>query len=179
MRSPLMQATVAAAAVIALSPLGTASAADPSDIGDITCHGGSLTVQFNPGATFFRSTVRMSASGEMGTCSSSQHPEITGGAVKLEASLTANCPGPFGPGYVKATINWNDGTKTVIDQTIFRGDERSFSLEGGSTTGRFAGGYARANGRTTSNLIEISAACASAGLTSYASTINEFAVGDI
>ncbi|MEV0579460.1 hypothetical protein [Streptomyces sp. NPDC050392] len=180
MRSPLVSAAVAAAALIALSPLGPAAAAEPAGIGDVICNGGSLNVQFNPGVTFSNNTVRLSANGEMGICSSATHPEITGGTVRFEAGLTAKCPGPFGPGYAKATINWNDGTRTVIDQTTFRGDSASFSLEGGSIdAGTFAGGTARANGRTTSNLIELGAGCVLGGVTSYSATIDQFAVGDI
>ncbi|MYS20978.1 hypothetical protein GA0115240_124234 [Streptomyces sp. DvalAA-14] len=180
MRSPLISAAVAAAAVIVLAPVSPASAADPDGIGDVTCHGGSLDVQFNPGVTFSKNTVRLSANGELGNCSSRRHPKITGGTIRLEASLTAQCPGPYGPGYAKATIYWNDGTRTVIDQTTFRGDAQSFSLEGGSiATGSYAGGTARANGRTTSSSIELGAACVSGGLTSYSATIDQLAVGDI
>ncbi|WP_330461636.1 hypothetical protein OIB37_35095 [Streptomyces sp. NBC_00820] len=180
MRSSLLSAAVAATAVIALSPLSQASAADLADIGDITCHGGALNVQFNPGITFSKNTVRLSANGDMGICSSSTHTGITGGTVQIEASLTAQCPGPYGPGYAKATINWNDGTRTVIDQTTFRGDASSFSLEGGSiATGSFAGGTARAHGRTTSNLIELGAGCVLGGVTNYTAMIDQFAVGDI
>ncbi|MBW5249201.1 hypothetical protein JGS39_09280 [Streptomyces sp. P01-B04] len=180
MRSPLMAAAVTAAAVIALSPLSPASAADPADIGDIVCHGGSFNVQFNPGLTFSQNTVRLLANGEMGTCHSAVHPKITGGTVRVEASLSAACPGPFGPGYAAATINWNDGTRTVVDQSTFRGDTTSFSLEGGSIAdGTFAGGTTRANGRTTSNQVELGAACVVGGLTSYSATIDDFSVGDI
>ncbi|MEV0781288.1 hypothetical protein [Streptomyces sp. NPDC050428] len=77
------------------------------------------------------------------------------------------------------TINWDDGSRTVIHQSTFRGDAQSFSLEGGSIAdGTFADGTARANGRTTSNLIEFGAGCVTGGLTSYAATIDQFAVGD-
>lgn len=180
MRSPLISTAVAAAALIALSPLSPATAAEPSSIGDVVCNGGSLNVQFNPGVTFSKNTVRLSANGEMGLCSSTAHPKITGGTIHFEARLTARCPGPYGPGYAKATINWNDGSRTVIDHTTFRGEAASFSLEGGSIAdGTFAGGTARAQGRTTSPESELGAACVTGGLTSYTATIDEFAVGDI
>ncbi|WP_405974383.1 hypothetical protein OG496_40505 [Streptomyces sp. NBC_00988] len=180
MRSPLISAAVAVAAVIALSPLSPASAADPADIGDISCHGGSLTVQFDPGITFAKNTVRLSANGELGICSSAAHPKITGGTVRIEASLTAVCPGPIGPGYAKVTISWNDGSRTVINQSTFRGDAQSFSMEGGSISdGTFAGGTARAHGRTTSNLVELGAACVLGGITSYTASIDGLDVGDI
>ncbi|MFJ9381694.1 hypothetical protein [Streptomyces sp. NPDC101455] len=65
-------------------------------------------------------------------------------------------------------------------QSTFRGDAQSFSLEGGSiATGAFAGGTARANGRTTSNPIELGAGCVLGGVTGYAATIDQFSVGDI
>ncbi|MFC8076844.1 hypothetical protein ACFUN8_15080 [Streptomyces sp. NPDC057307] len=180
MRSPFISAAVATAAVIALAPLGPAAAAAPSGIGDIVCNGGSLNVQYDPGITFSKNTVRLAAIGEMGICRSESHPEITGGTVRVESALTGACPGPVGPGYAKVTINWNDGSRSVIDQSTFRGDAQSFSLEGGSiATGSFAGGTARANGRTTSNLIELGAGCVLGGVTSYAATIDQFAVGDI
>lgn len=180
MRSPFISAAVATAAVIALAPLGPATAAAPSEIGDISCNGGSLNVQYDPGITFSKSTVRLTANGEMGICNSQNHPKITGGTVRVESALTGACPGPVGPGYAKVTINWNDGSRTVIDQSTFRGDAQSFSLEGGSIAdGSFAGGTARANGRTTSNLIELGAGCVLGGVTSYAATIDQFAVGDI
>ncbi|WP_326774544.1 hypothetical protein [Streptomyces sp. NBC_01445] len=179
MRSPLMSAAVAAAA-IALSPLGQASAAAPADIGHVVCNGGALSVQYNPGITFAKKTLQLSANGDMGNCTSKSHPKITGGSIQFQASLPAQCPGPIGPGYAKATIYWNDGTRTVIDQTTFRGDTQSFSLEGGSiATGAFAGGTARGSGRTTSNLTELGARCVVGGLTDYGATIEQFAVGDI
>ncbi|MEU8484374.1 hypothetical protein [Streptomyces sp. NPDC048641] len=175
-----MSAAVAAAAVVALSPLSQASAAAPADIGHVACYGGALSVQFNPGITFARKIVQLSANGNMGICTSTSHPKITGGTIQFQASLPAQCPGPYGPGYAKATINWNDGSKTVIDQTTFRGDAQSFSLEGGSiANGSFAGGTARANVRTTSNLTELGAGCVLGGVTSYDATIDQFAVGDI
>ncbi|MFI0964642.1 hypothetical protein ACH4S8_25080 [Streptomyces sp. NPDC021080] len=180
MRSPFVSAAVAAAAVIALAPLSPAAAADPSAIGDVVCSGGSLNVQYNPGITFSKNTVRLTANGEMGTCTSSNHPKITGGTVRIESALTAACPGPIGPGYAKVTINWNDGSRTVIDQSSLRGSTQSFSLEGGSVAnGTFAGGTARAHVRTTSDQVELGAACATSGLTSYAAAIDDFAVGDI
>jgi hypothetical protein len=178
LRSIVLAGAAALAAGFCIAPAQVAFAAD--DIGDVVCHGGSFNVQFNPGVTFSKNTVRLSANGEMGICNSKKFPKITGGTVRAEASLTAACPGPVGPGYAKVTISWNDGSKSVINQSSFRGDAQSFSFEGGSVdTGSFAGGTARANGRTTSNLIELGAGCALGGLTSYAATIDEFAVGDI
>jgi hypothetical protein len=178
-RSPLISAAVAAAAVIALAPCTSASAAD--DIGNVVCNGGSVNVLFNPGVKFSKNAVRLAVSGDMGICRSANHPRITGGTIRIAASFTAACPGPLGPGYAKVTVDWNDGSKTVIDQSVFRGDAQTFSLEGGYIgTGRFANGTARANGRTTSNLVELGAGCASSdGMTGYSATIDEFAVGEI
>jgi hypothetical protein len=178
-RSPLTAAAVAAAAVIALAPASPASAAD--DIGDVVCNGGSVNLLFNPGVKFSKTTVRLAASGDMGTCTSAKYPRITGGTLRIQAALNAACPGPLGPGYTKVTIDWNDGTKTVINQSTFRGDAQTFTLEGGSVdTGPFTNGTARATGRTTSNLVELGAACASGeGMTGYSATIDEFAVGEI
>ncbi|WP_066363089.1 hypothetical protein [Herbidospora mongoliensis] len=176
MRSILWPA-VALALGLGLAPAQSATAAD---IGDVVCNGGVLNLQFNPGLTFSRKTVRLSGSGELGICSSKKYPKITGGTIRVESSLTAVCPGPIGPGYAKVSINWNDGSKTTIDQSTFRGDASSFSLEGGGiAAGAFAGGTARANGRTTSNLIEIGAGCVLSGVTSVATTIDQFAAGDI
>lgn len=180
MRSSLISAAVAATAVIALAPLSAASAAAPAGIGDVVCSGGSLTVRFNPGITFSKNTVRLLARGDMGTCSSMAHPEITGGAVQIEATVPAACAGPIGPGVAKTTITWNNGSRTVIDQTTFRGDSQSFSLEGGFITdGTFAGGTAQASGRTTTSLVELGAACVNGGLTDYAATIDQFVAGDL
>ena len=180
MRIPLISAAVGAAAMIAaLAPLSPAPAV-ADDIGDVVCHGGTLNVQFNPGITFSRNTVRLSASGEVGLCRSAKYPKITGGTIRIEAALTAACPGPVGPGYAKVTIAWNDGSTSVIHQSTFRGDAQAYSLEGGRVaTGPFAEGTARANGRTTTNLTELGAACVTGGLTGYAATIDELAVGDI
>ncbi|MFD8421788.1 hypothetical protein [Streptomyces sp. NPDC059466] len=179
MRSSFLSAAVAAAAVFALAPSSPA-AAGVEDIGDVTCNGGSLNVHYAPGITFSRNTVRLSADGEMGICSSRTHPRITGGTVRIEASLTAACPGPIGPGWAKVTIDWNDGSRTVVDQASFRGDASSFSLEGGSiAAGTFAGGTARGSGRTATNLAELGAGCVLGGVTGYAATIDQFAVGDI
>lgn len=86
-------------------------------------------MRFDPGVTFAKSAQRLYADGDMGTCSSTTHPEITGGTIRLLASLTAACPRPFGPGYAKATISWNDGSRTVLHQTTFSGDAQSFSLD--------------------------------------------------
>lgn len=117
-------------------------------------------MQFTPGITFPNKTVQMGANGELNNCESAAHPKITGGTIWLTGSLDAKCPGPFGPGYAKATIEWNDGTRTVIDQSTFRGDAQPISLEGGSiATGAFAGGTARANGHATSNSYELGASC--------------------
>lgn len=124
--------------------------------------------------------MRLTASGDVGICNSGKHPRITGGTIRIETALSAACPGPIGPGYAKVTISWNDGSRSGIDQSTFRGDAQAFSLEGGAVrSGTFADGTARANGRTSSNLVELGAACAAGGLTSYDATIDELAVGEI
>ncbi|WP_459803668.1 hypothetical protein [Herbidospora sp. RD11066] len=176
-----MRSLLWSAAVLAFGlTLAPAPSAVAEDIGDVACIGGSLHVQFNPGVTFSRNTVRLTANGDLGVCASQKHPKITGGIIRAEASLTAACPGPFGPGSAKVTISWNDGSRTVVDQSTFRGDSSSFGFEGGSiATGAFTGGPARANGRTTSNLIELGAGCVLGGVTSYAVSIDQFAVGDL
>lgn len=180
MRSPLLSAAVAAAAVIALSPLSPAAAAAPSGIGDVTCNGGSLNVHASPGITLAKNTVRLSANGEMGMCTSAAHPKITGGTIRFEVSLSAACNESFGPGSARVTINWNDGSRTVIDESTFRGDTHSFSLEGGSIAdGTFAGGTAGANGRVTTSSVEFGAGCVLGGVSHYNAVIDQFAVGDI
>lgn len=180
MRSPLLSAAVAVAAVIALSPLSPAAAAAPSGIGDVTCNGGSLNVHSNPGITLAKNTVRLSANGEMGMCTSATHPKITGGTIRFEVSLSAACNESFGPGSARVTINWNDGSRTVIDESTFRGDAHSFSLEGGSIAdGTFAGGTAGANGRVTTSPVEFGAGCMLGGVSHYNAIIDQFAVGDI
>lgn len=172
---------VAAAASIAVIPLGTAPAVAQAELGSVVCHGGNVTLQYNPGITFSRQAVRLSASGDMGLCTSDKHPKITGGTVRVEGAFQAACPGPVGPGYARVTISWNDGSTSLIDQSTFRGgDTQSFGLEGGHVSkGTFLGGTSRASGRTTTNLVDIGGACVTGGVISYQSTIDEFAVGEL
>ncbi|MGW0394396.1 hypothetical protein ACWDYJ_26615 [Streptomyces sp. NPDC003042] len=179
MRTRLL-AAVAAATSVALMPLGTASATAQAEIGSVSCRGGSLTLQYNPGLSFRRQDVRLSASGNMGLCQSDKHPKITGGTVHVAATFQAACPSPIGPGYAKVTISWNDGSTSVIFHSTFRGDTESFGLEGGNVmSGPFLNGTARANGRTTTNPLDIGGACATGGAISYQSTIDDFAVGQL
>ncbi|MEU0784639.1 hypothetical protein ABZ341_24070 [Streptomyces sp. NPDC006173] len=179
MRTPLISAAITAAMITALASLSPASAV-ADDTGAIACHGGTLNLRFDPGISFSRKTSRLLASGEVGLCNSAKYPAITGGTIRIEAVLTGACPGPVGPGYAKVTINWNNGSTSVIQQSTFRGDASSYSLEGGHVAaGPFAEGTTRANGRTTTNLVEIGTSCASGGLTNYTATIDAIALGDI
>ncbi|MET9323705.1 hypothetical protein ABZX75_26515 [Streptomyces sp. NPDC003038] len=178
MRSLLITA-VAATAVIALTPLSPASAATRADIGSVSCQGGSLNVQFNPAVTFKRETVQTQASGDLGTCTSTMYPKITGGTVRIVGSGIGACPGPFSVGYGKAQISWNDGTTTVIPQMRFHLDGLSASFEGPVNEGRFKGGFAHANGQTTTSLIDIGTQCVNGGLTNYATTIDQLTIADI
>ncbi|MEU5879360.1 hypothetical protein [Spirillospora sp. NPDC047279] len=148
--------------------------------GTVECRDGSLDVQADTGVAFPRKTVQLTGRGNLDSCSSAQHPKLSGGTITLETALQARCPGPFGPGYAKVTIAWNDGSTTSIDQSTFRGDSVSFALEGGRvTSGVFTGGTVRADGRTTTPLIEMGAACATGGLTAYSTTINQVHLGDL
>ncbi|WP_327732732.1 hypothetical protein OG749_01565 [Streptomyces nojiriensis] len=170
---------VAAATGIALMPLGTASATSRADIGSAICRGGSITFQANPGIRFNAATVQLSASGDLGLCRSPERPKITGGTIRVEATASAQCPEPVLASGAKATISWNDGSKTVIDGPSLTGDTRHYSLVGGNVSGVFGGGWAQGTGRTATPLAEIGAACITTGVISYTSTIDEFGVGDV
>ncbi|MFI5868262.1 hypothetical protein [Streptomyces sp. NPDC051546] len=171
---------VAAAVSTAVIPLGVVPAAAQAEIGSVVCHGGSLTVQYNPGLNFSKRVVRLSAGGDLGLCTSQEHPEITGGSIRVEGSLQASCPGPLGPGSTKVAIAWNDGSTSVIDQSTFRGDIQGFRLDGGFVSqGPFLHGTSRADGRTTTGVRDIGGACVTGGVISYQSTIDNFAAGEL
>ncbi|MET9323317.1 hypothetical protein ABZX75_24435 [Streptomyces sp. NPDC003038] len=114
----------------------------------------------------------------LGTCTSTTYPKITGGTVRIVGTGTGACPGPFSVGYGRAQISWNDGTTTVLPQLSLRFEALSASFEGGVSEGHFKGGTAHANGRTTTNPADIGAQCVTSGLTNYATTINQFTIGD-
>ncbi|WP_062347421.1 hypothetical protein [Herbidospora yilanensis] len=149
----------AAALALTLAPLQPASA----DTGDITCHGGSISLNYTPGLTFKKTTTWMTGNGDLGVCSSTRHPAITGGSIHVEGGLTTQCPGPIGPGYTRLTITWNDGTTSTINQATHRGDLTSYTIEGGT---------AHLTGRTTSNLVELGAGCVLNGVTQTSATID-------
>ncbi|MBO2448976.1 hypothetical protein J4573_17875 [Actinomadura barringtoniae] len=179
MKSVLAGAGVLGAA-LAFAPFAPASAATHADVGSIVCRGGQFNVQFDPGVTFATGTVRLTASGDLGVCQSDEHPKITGGTIRAEASLQGKCPGPVGPGYAKVSVSFNDGSRAIVNQSTFRGDGTSWSFEGGRvSSGPFTGGTARGNGRTISNLIELGAGCAVGGLKEYRASIDEALIGDI
>ncbi|MFF7888165.1 hypothetical protein ACH40F_43785 [Streptomyces sp. NPDC020794] len=175
MRTRLLAAV--AAVSLALISLGTASATAQAETGSISCRGGDLNLRYSPGITLTKGAVLLSGYGSMGVCTSVKYPRITGGVVRVEASLEAECLGGIGPGQAKVTIAWNDGSKSVINQSAIRGTIESFILEGGSVaSGRFLGGTTHASGRTTTDPVALSADCALGGLTSYHSTIDQFTI---
>ncbi|GLX93778.1 hypothetical protein [Herbidospora sp. NBRC 101105] len=149
----------AAALALTLAPLQPAAA----DTGDITCHGGSLSLSYTPGLTYRRTPAWMAGTGDLGVCSSARHPAITGGSVRVEGGLTSQCPGPIGPGYARIAITWNDGTTTTVNNVLYRGDLTAYTLEGGT---------AHLTGRTTSNLIDLGAGCVLNGVTHTTATID-------
>ncbi|QES13016.1 hypothetical protein DEJ45_11775 [Streptomyces venezuelae] len=169
-----------AAAPLTLIPLATASATAPAGTGGISCSDGSLSLRSNPGITRSKQSVHLLGYGDLGPCTSAEHPEITTGVAHVETTLEAECPAPFGPGNAKVTINWNDGSTSVISGATFRGDTHSFTLEGGSvTSGPFLGGTPRATGLTTTSWLELSVACVTTGITSYRPSIDEFTLGEL
>ncbi|TKK86518.1 hypothetical protein FDA94_20595 [Herbidospora galbida] len=159
MRPLLCAAALALTLAPTLAPLQPAAA----DTGDITCHGGSLNLTYDPGLTYRKTTTWMAGTGNLGVCSSARHPAITGGSIRVEGNLTTQCPGPIGPGYARIAITWNDGTKTTINQVLHRGDLTSYTVEGGT---------AHLTGRTTSNLIDLGAGCVLNGVTQTTATID-------
>lgn len=178
MRTRLLAAV--AAASITLIPFCTASATTRAETDSISCSDGSLPLRSKPAITLSKQSVHLSGYGDLGQCTSAKHPEITTGFARVETTLEAACPAPFGPGYAKVTINWNDGSTSVVNQATFRGDTHSFTLEGGSvTSGPFLGGILRATGLTTISWLELSVACTTTGITSYRPTIDEFTIGEL
>ncbi|MFD9367161.1 hypothetical protein ACFWA6_05550 [Streptomyces sp. NPDC060020] len=175
----LFLSAVATATGIALMPLGAASASPRADIGSVVCQGGSLTFQANPGIGFNAATVELSASGDLGLCSSPERPRITGGTVRIKATARAQCPGPVRAIGAKVTISWNDGSTSVSERSFLFGDMQAYNLDGGEvTTGAFTGGHASASGRTTTPVQEIGAACITSGVISYTATVDHFSVGE-
>nr|WP_062332596.1 hypothetical protein [Herbidospora sakaeratensis] len=152
----------AAALALTLTPLPSAAAADT---GDITCHGGSISLHYTPPITYRKNTTWMTANGDLGVCGSPRHPAITGGRIHIEGNLTTQCPGPIGPGYTRLTITWNDGTTTTANQASHRGDLTAYTLDSGA---------AHLTGRTTTSLLDLGANCVLTGVTQTTATIDEF-----
>lgn len=169
--------TAAAAALLPAGPAGARAGAEP---GSITCHGGSLTTTFNPGVTFRKQTMQVQADGDLGVCSSQEHPKLTGGTFRFTGSGTGACPGPLAIGYGKLTITWNDGSTSTLPQMSVRAEASTVSLDHGSVSeGPFRGMHGRLNARVTTNANEIGAQCITSGLTRYEAALDSTEIGEI
>ncbi|MCR3732345.1 hypothetical protein FHS35_009263 [Streptomyces umbrinus] len=179
MRRLLVPAVIAAAGAVLL-PAGPAGARAGAEPGSITCHGGSLSAAFSPGVTFRKQTTQVQAEGDLGVCSSQEHPKLTGGTFRFSGSGTGACPGPFAIGYGKMVITWNDGSTSTMPQMSVRAEAFTVSLDGGAVSeGPFRGATGRLSGRVTTSPMEISNQCITSGLTRYEANLDSVALGAI
>jgi hypothetical protein len=133
---PTLGALALAAAAV-LQP-----AATPVDPVQVSCEGGVVYWSATPGLSTQNRPHRFAATGDLGTCVSAGHPDITGGQIWFEGYGRGACPGGVTGGSARMYITWNTGDKSQA-QGSWHATPDEFGLSTGKVlSGLFEGGVA-------------------------------------
>ncbi|KAG0202115.1 hypothetical protein BGX31_003667 [Mortierella sp. GBA43] len=143
---------------------------------DVTCKGGNIIANFNPGVSFQSTTIQAYASGNLGVCQSADFPKITSGTLYTPATGPGKCTGPLFAGGGSFQINWNDQSSSTGSQMGLTVEIGQWWFNGAVSGGRFAGKTVRATGKATISFDTIGYQCVHGGLKQYPGTIDSFVI---